>query len=75
MMTDTHNTAPTRYVNIANTQFAYRRWGNTDSDLPPILMLQHFRGGMDHWDPLLTDGLAEGREVILFNGRGRFFRR
>ncbi|MBC3810155.1 alpha/beta fold hydrolase [Undibacterium aquatile] len=70
MMTDTHNTAPTRYVNIANTQFAYRRWGNTDSDLPPILMLQHFRGGMDHWDPLLTDGLAEGREVILFNGRG-----
>jgi pimeloyl-ACP methyl ester carboxylesterase len=25
---------------------------------------------MDHWDPLMTDGLAEGREVILFNGRG-----
>ena len=33
-------------------------------------MLQHFRGGMDHWDPLMTDGLAEGREVILYNGRG-----
>jgi pimeloyl-ACP methyl ester carboxylesterase len=25
---------------------------------------------MDHWDPLMTDGLAEGREVILYNGRG-----
>ena len=25
---------------------------------------------MDHWDPLITDGLAAGREVILFNGRG-----
>lgn len=23
-----------------------------------------------HWDPLMTDGLAEGREVILYNGRG-----
>jgi pimeloyl-ACP methyl ester carboxylesterase len=25
---------------------------------------------MDHWDPLLTDGLAAGREVILYDGRG-----
>jgi pimeloyl-ACP methyl ester carboxylesterase len=25
---------------------------------------------MDHWDPLMTDGLAAGREVILYNGRG-----
>lgn len=69
-MTDSHNTTPTRFVTIAGTKFAYRRWGNTQSTLPPILMLQHFRGGMDHWDPLLTDGLADGREVILFNGRG-----
>ncbi|WP_220456548.1 alpha/beta fold hydrolase [Rugamonas brunnea] len=69
-MTDTHNTAPTRFVSIAGDRYAYRRWGKTDSLLPPILLLQHFRGGMDHWDPLLTDGLAEGREVILFNGRG-----
>jgi pimeloyl-ACP methyl ester carboxylesterase len=35
-----------------------------------MLLLQHFRGGMDHWDPLMTDGLAAGREVILYNGRG-----
>ena len=25
---------------------------------------------MDHWDPLMTDGLAEDQEVILFDGRG-----
>jgi pimeloyl-ACP methyl ester carboxylesterase len=25
---------------------------------------------LDNWDPLITDGLAAGREVILFNGRG-----
>ena len=25
---------------------------------------------MDHWDPLVTDGLAATREVILFNNAG-----
>lgn len=69
-MTDTHLTAPTRFVNVGGTQFAYRRWGNASTSQPPLLLLQHFRGGMDHWDPLMTDGLAEGREVILYNGRG-----
>ena len=69
-MTHTHFTAPTRFVSVGGTQFAYRRWGNAAAGQPPLLMLQHFRGGMDHWDPLMTDGLAEGREVILYNGRG-----
>jgi pimeloyl-ACP methyl ester carboxylesterase len=69
-MTDTHLTAHTRFVEVGGARFAYRRWGNTDSSQPPLLLLQHFRGGMDHWDPLMTDGLAEGREVILYNGRG-----
>jgi len=25
---------------------------------------------MDHWDPAVTDGLAKGREVILFDNAG-----
>ncbi|MFG6441089.1 alpha/beta fold hydrolase [Roseateles sp. LKC17W] len=69
-MTHTHLTAPTQFLSVGGTRFAYRRWGNAAAGQPPLLMLQHFRGGMDHWDPLMTDGLAEGREVILFNGRG-----
>ncbi|MFZ3193149.1 MAG: alpha/beta hydrolase, partial [Moraxellaceae bacterium] len=69
-MSETHCTTPTRFVSIDGAQFAYRRWGNTDSGQPPIVLLQHFRGGMDHWDPLMTDGLAKSREVILLNGRG-----
>jgi pimeloyl-ACP methyl ester carboxylesterase len=36
----------------------------------PLLFLQHFRGGMDNWDPLLTDGFARDRPVILFNNAG-----
>jgi pimeloyl-ACP methyl ester carboxylesterase len=69
-MSQTHLTAPTRHVEVNGDRFAYRRWGNTETNQPPLFLLQHFRGGMDHWDPLMTDGLAAGREVILFNGRG-----
>ena len=69
-MNQTHLTAPTHFVEVNGDRFAYRRWGNTATDQPPLFFLQHFRGGMDHWDPLMTDGLAAGREVILFNGRG-----
>lgn len=69
-MTDSHLTTPTRFVEVDGNRFAYRRWGNSSSRQPPIFLLQHFRGGMDHWDPLMTDGLAAGREVILYNGRG-----
>jgi pimeloyl-ACP methyl ester carboxylesterase len=36
----------------------------------PLVFNQHFTGTMDHWDPAVTDGLAKGREVILFNNAG-----
>jgi pimeloyl-ACP methyl ester carboxylesterase len=36
----------------------------------PLVFNQHFTGTMDHWDPAVTDGLAQGREVILFNNAG-----
>jgi len=69
-MSHTHNTAPTCFVEADGEKFAYRRWGNSNSGQPPLFLLQHFRGGMDNWDPFMTDGLAAGREVILYNGRG-----
>jgi hypothetical protein len=30
----------------------------------------HFRGGLDHWDPAITDGLGRDRPVILFDNAG-----
>lgn len=69
-MSDSHLTAATRFVAVDGDTYAYRRWGNATGGQPPLFLLQHFRGGMDHWDPLMTDGLAAGREVILYNGRG-----
>jgi pimeloyl-ACP methyl ester carboxylesterase len=36
----------------------------------PLVFLQHFRGGLDNWDPRVTDGIAQHRPVILFNNAG-----
>lgn len=70
MTTITHQTAETQFIEVDGEKFAYRRWGNSNTGQPPLFFLQHFRGGLDNWDPIITNGLAEGREVILFNGRG-----
>lgn len=59
-MTGTHLAARIRFVDVDGVPLAYRRWGNRDAGQPPLLLLQHFRGGMDHRDPLMTDGLTEG---------------
>ena len=64
----THNTAPTQYVEANGIRYAYRRFGA--GDRLPLVCLQHFRGGLDNWDRLVTDGLAENRCVILFNNAG-----
>jgi hypothetical protein len=32
--------------------------------------MQHFCGGMVHWDPAVTDGFAGSRPVILFDNAG-----
>jgi pimeloyl-ACP methyl ester carboxylesterase len=64
----THNTAETLSVEAAGVEFAYRRFGRP-AELP-LVMLQHFRGNMDNWDPALTDALAAEREVILVDYPG-----
>lgn len=64
----THVTAPTQFVEANGIRFAYRRFGEEGG--VPLLFLQHFRGGMDHWDPAVTDGFARERPVILFDNTG-----
>ena len=67
-MTASHVTAPTQIVEADGIRFAYRKFGKTTGT--PLVLMQHFRGGMDHWDPAVTDGLAANRPVILFNNAG-----
>ena len=71
-MTDTGGqvTAPNRSVVVDGETLVYRRFGNTTTDAPPLLCLQHFRGNLDNWDPALVDRLAGDREVILLANRG-----
>jgi len=64
----THNAAETRFVEAAGVDFAYRRFGRAGG--LPLVLLQHFRGNLDNWDPALTDALAAEREVILVDYPG-----
>src|SRR4029453_9825810 len=61
-------TAPTRLLQVGNTTYAYRRFG--DGPGLPLLCLQHFTGTLDNWDPAVTDPLSSGRELILFESAG-----
>ena len=61
-------TAPTQFIGSKLEKYAYRRFGK-GSGLP-LLCLQHFTGTLDNWDPAVTDALASGREVILFESAG-----
>lgn len=63
-----HNAAETRLLEAAGVEFAYRRFGRAAG--LPLVLLQHFRGNLDNWDPALTDALAAEREVILVDYPG-----
>jgi pimeloyl-ACP methyl ester carboxylesterase len=72
------------YSELANEQitaanglaYAYRdtragrdaRAGRDDE--VPLILLQHFRGNLDNWDPALIDALAADRRVVTFDNAG-----
>jgi pimeloyl-ACP methyl ester carboxylesterase len=61
-------TAPTQFLQAGSERYAYRRFGRGVGD--PLLCLQHFTGTLDNWDPAVTDPLALGHDVILFDSAG-----
>ena len=57
-------------VSAANgIDYAYRDTGGREGGVP-LVLLQHFRGNLDNWDPALIDALAAGRRVITFDNAG-----
>ena len=66
--TASNTTAPTQFLQANDHSYAYRRFGSGPG--LPLLCLQHFTGTLDNWDPAVTDPLASGREVILFDNAG-----
>jgi pimeloyl-ACP methyl ester carboxylesterase len=54
-----------KLVSAANgVDYAYREAGDGGV---PLVLLQHFRGSLDGWDPALIDALAPGRRVVTFD--------
>jgi pimeloyl-ACP methyl ester carboxylesterase len=60
---------PNKLVSAADgIDYAYRDTGAGDG--VPLVLLQHFRGNLDNWDPALIDALAGGRRVVTFDYAG-----
>src|SRR4029434_5688680 len=60
--------ASTSRVTAENAiEYAYRDLGDGDV---PLVLLQHFRGNLDNWDPALVDALAADRRVVAFDNVG-----
>jgi pimeloyl-ACP methyl ester carboxylesterase len=60
--------APNSVVSAANgIDYAYRQVGE---GTPALVLLQHFRGNLDNWDPALVDALAGDRRVVTFDNAG-----
>lgn len=61
-------TAPNGVVSAGNgINYAYRQVGE---GTPALVLLQHFRGNLDSWDPALVDALAINRRVVAFDNTG-----
>jgi pimeloyl-ACP methyl ester carboxylesterase len=64
----TYAELPNKLVSAANgVDYAYREAGDGGV---PLVLLQHFRGNLDSWDPALIDALASGRRVVAFDNTG-----
>ncbi len=61
---------PNELVSAANgIDYAYRDTAGGEGAVP-LVLLQHFRGNLDNWDPALIDALARTRRVVTFDNAG-----
>jgi pimeloyl-ACP methyl ester carboxylesterase len=61
-------TRATQRVTAGNAiEYAYRDLGESDV---PLVLLQHFRGNLDNWDPALVEALATSLRVVTFDNVG-----
>jgi pimeloyl-ACP methyl ester carboxylesterase len=63
-----YRAAPNKVIGAANgVDYAYRDVGE---GAPALVLLQHFRGNLDNWDPALIDALACAWRVVTFDNAG-----
>jgi pimeloyl-ACP methyl ester carboxylesterase len=63
---------PHQHVRAANhVEYVFRDTGSEGSGgEAPLVLLQHFRGNLDNWDPALVEALASARRVVTFDNTG-----
>src|SRR5712691_4655411 len=65
---ESYSAAPNRRVTASNgIDYAY---GDIGQRPVPLVLLQHFRGNLDNWDPALINALASHRRVVTFDNVG-----
>ncbi len=65
-----YSSLPNKLISAPNgVDYAYRDTGGGEGGAP-LVLLQHFRGNLDSWDPALIDALASARRVITFDNAG-----
>jgi pimeloyl-ACP methyl ester carboxylesterase len=70
-VTSGYSNLPNERVSAANgVDYAYRDTGGGGDGALPLVLLQHFRGNLDNWDPALVDALALNRRVVAFDNAG-----
>jgi pimeloyl-ACP methyl ester carboxylesterase len=63
-----YGSAPNQLIRASNgIDYAHREIG---SSTVPLVLLQHFRGNLENWDPQLLDALAAQRRVVAFDNAG-----
>jgi pimeloyl-ACP methyl ester carboxylesterase len=68
MARGTYSGLPNQRIKAANgVEYTYRQMGDGSV---PLVLLQHFRGNLDNWDPALMETLASGRNVVAVDNVG-----
>jgi pimeloyl-ACP methyl ester carboxylesterase len=63
-----YGSAPNQLIRAGNgIDYVHREIG---SSTVPLVLLQHFRGNLENWDPQLLDALAAQRRVVAFDNAG-----
>ena len=74
-MAEGYSELANEHISAANgIDYAYRDTGGAGDGQSegevPLVLLQHFRGNLDNWDPALIDALASTRRVVTFDNAG-----
>lgn len=65
----TFQNVKTQTINVAGTDFYYRKLGENTAGLP-VIFLNHLAATMDNCDPRIMDGIASKHQITCFDNRG-----